>query len=96
MRSTGYLHIFDSLRFSWCSRRLRPVRPVLLLLLILLSLLYGAAACNMAAFVIFVLSPLLAALLPANLRGQFGERSVDVVRGVTVVWKEVTVFKGFV
>lgn len=49
----------------------------------------------MAAFVIFVLSPLLAALLPAALRGQFGERSVDVVRGVTVVWKEVTGFKYF-
>lgn len=39
----------------------------------------------MAAFMIFVLLPFLAALLPAALGRQFGQRSVDVMRGVTVV-----------
>lgn len=39
----------------------------------------------MAGFLIFVLSPFLAALLPAALRGQLGQRPVDVMRGVAVV-----------
>lgn len=91
MKSNDYLHIFDSLRLSWSRSCLRPL--LVLLVLLILSLLYGAAGRNMAAFVIFVLSPFLAALLPAALGGQFGERSVDVVRGVTVVWGEVTGFK---
>lgn len=38
--------------------------------------------------VILVLSLFLAALLPASLVGQFGQRSVDVVRGVAVVCGE--------
>lgn len=42
----------------------------------------------MAAFVIFIFPPFLAALLPAALGGQLGQRSVDVVRGVTVVCRD--------
>lgn len=87
MRLNDYLHIFDPLRLRWSGSRLRPL---LLLFLFILSLLYGPTAGNMAAFVIFVLSPFLAALLPASLGGQFGQRAVDVVRGVTVVWYEDT------
>lgn len=83
MRSNDYLHIFDFLRVSWSRSRLGPL--LLFLLVLILSLLYGPTAGSMAALVIFVLPPLLVALLPASLRGQFGQRSVDVVRGVTVV-----------
>lgn len=85
MRLNDYLHILDSLRLSWSGSRSGLCRLLFLVFLLILSLFYGAAAGNMAALVIFVLPPLLVALLPASLRGQLGQRPVDVVRGVTVV-----------
>ena len=85
VRLNDYLHILDSLRLSWSGSRSGLCRLLFLLFLLILSLLYGAAAGNMAALVIFVLPPLLVALLPASLGGQLGQRPVDVVRGVTVV-----------
>lgn len=83
----NYLHISGSVRFRrW--RRCISHLLLFLLLLFILYLLHGAAESHMAAFVMFVLPPFLAALLPAALGGQLGKRAVDVVRGVTVVCRD--------